>query len=81
MVLFLKADVVVSPTYVKFGEDSGVFHIINEFRNQEQQIGVLDGVRIQVSIVLTWAKGTIFFGDKEERGGLWEFGWDDASCL
>ena len=34
LVLLMKADVVVSPTYVKFGEDSGVFHIINELQDQ-----------------------------------------------
>ena len=34
LVLFSKANVVVSPSYVKLGEDSGVFHIINEFWDQ-----------------------------------------------
>ena len=36
---------------------------------------------IQVLVVLTWAKGAIFFGDEEEWRGLWRFGWNDVSCF
>ena len=46
LILLTKADVVVSPTYVKFGENSGVFHIINELWNQGQQVGISNGVGI-----------------------------------
>ena len=34
LIFFSKVDVVVSPMYVELGEDSGVFHIVNEFRDQ-----------------------------------------------
>ena len=36
---------------------------------------------IQISIVLTWAKGAIFFGDEEEQKGLWRFRGNDVSCF
>ena len=46
LVLLLKVDVIVSPMYIKLGEDSGVFHIINEFWDQGQWVGISNVVRI-----------------------------------
>ena len=31
LILFLEADVIVSPSYVKLGEYGGSFHVVNEF--------------------------------------------------
>ena len=45
-------DVVIFPLDVKFGEQGGLLHIINEFRDEEEWIGISDGVGVQVIIVL-----------------------------
>ena len=34
---------------------------------------------IQVSVVLAWAQGAVFLGNKEEGRGLWRFRQDDMS--
>ena len=37
---------------VKFGEQSGFFHIIDEFGNQGERIGISDGVGVQIAVIL-----------------------------
>jgi hypothetical protein len=34
LVFFLDSDVVISPPYIKFGEQGGILHIIDEVRNE-----------------------------------------------
>ena len=55
LVLFPNADVVISPLDVKLGEQGGFFHVINEFWDEGKWVGILDGVGVQIMIVLTWA--------------------------
>ena len=76
LVFFLNANVVVSPTNVKFGKQGRFFHVINEFRDERKWIGVLDGMGVQVSIVLARSKGPILLWYKEERGSLGGFRGD-----
>ena len=35
-------------------------------------------MRVQVSVVLTGAKRTVFLCDEEEGSSLWGFGWNDS---
>ena len=37
-------NVVISPTNVKFGEQGGFLHIVNEFWDEGEWIGISDGV-------------------------------------
>ena len=53
LIFFLDANVVISPTNVKFGEQGGFFHVVNELRDQEERIGISDSVGVQVAVVLT----------------------------
>ena len=46
LIFFLDANVVISPTNVEFGEQSGFFHVVDEFRDQGERIGVSDGVGV-----------------------------------
>ena len=46
LVLFSDANVVISPTNVKFGEQDGFFHVIDEFGDQGERIGISDGVGV-----------------------------------
>ena len=52
LIFFLDANVVIFPTDVKFGEQGGFFHVVDEFGNQGERIGVSDGMGVQVAVVL-----------------------------
>ena len=52
LVLFSDANVVISPMNVKFGEQGGFFHVIDEFGDQGERIGILDGVGVQIVVIL-----------------------------
>ena len=61
-------DVVVSPSDVKFGEDLGIFYLVDEILDQWERVGVLDGVGVDISIILAGLEGVrgILLIDKEE---------------
>lgn len=44
LILLLNANVVVTPSDVKFGEDGGVFHVINEFGDEGKRVSIANGV-------------------------------------
>ena len=46
LVLFPDANVVISPMNVELGEQGGFFHVIDEFGNQGERIGISDGVGV-----------------------------------
>ena len=73
LVFFSDMNVVVSPTDVEFGEQGGFLHVINEFRDKGEWVGIVDGVGVQVVVVLAWAKGSVLLWYKEEGGGLGGF--------
>ena len=66
------ADVVVSPSDVEFGEDLGVFHLVDEILDQCERVGIFDGVGVDVLVILAWSEGvgSILLIDKEEGGSL-----------
>ena len=41
----------------------------------------MDSVGVKVTIVLAWAKGSIFLGNEEEERGLRGFRWDNMTSL
>ena len=53
LIFLSDANVVISPTNVEFGEQGGFFHVIDEFGDQRERIGIPDGVGVQVAVVLT----------------------------
>ena len=52
LIFFSDVNVVVSPTNVKFGEQGGFFHVVNELRDQGERIGISDSVGVQVAVIL-----------------------------
>ena len=68
MVSISDADIVVSPSDVKFGEDLGIFHLVNEILDQWEGIGIFDGVGVDISVILAWLEGvrSILLIDEEE---------------
>ena len=77
LVSFLYSDIVVPPSYVKLGEDFGIFEFVDEVGDQGKGICVSDSVGVKVSVVLARSEATILFLDKEERGSLGGFGRTD----
>ena len=73
-------DIIVSPLNVKLGEDFHPLEFIDKVRNEGERVCVMDSVFVNIVIVLTGSKATIFLLDEEERGHLWEVrGADFAS--
>ena len=79
LVAFLDSDVVISPVYVKLGEDLSVFEFVDEIRDQGEGICVSDRVAIKISVVLAGSETSILFLNEEERRSLGGFGWTDLS--
>ena len=46
LIFLSDANVIISPTDVEFGEQGGFFHVIDEFRDQGERIGIPDGVGV-----------------------------------
>ena len=48
----MNVDVVIAPSDVKFREEGGILHVVNEFRDEWQIVCILDGVGVEISVVL-----------------------------
>ena len=53
LIFLSDANVVIPPMNVEFGEQGGFLHVVDEFGDQGERIGVSDGVGVQVVVVLT----------------------------
>ena len=81
LVFFVNTNVVESPSDIKLGEYHQVLHVVNQFGNKRQGVGIADSMGIQVPIILARAKRTIFLCYKEKGSGLWGLGWNNSSGL
>ena len=70
LILLSDANVVISPMNVKLGEEGGLLHVIDEFWDKGEWIGILDSVGVQIVVVLAWAKGSVLLWYEKEGGGL-----------
>ena len=70
LVSVLDTDIVVSPSYIEFGENLGVPEFIDEVGDEGEGIGVTNGMFVKVSVVLAGAKSAILLFDKEEGCSL-----------
>ena len=52
LVFFTNVDVVIAPSDVKFHEEGGILHVVDEFRDEQQRVCILDGVGVEISVVL-----------------------------
>ena len=71
LVFLLDANVVVSPTNIELGEQCRVLHIIDQLRDEGERIPIVNGVGVEISVVLAQSQGSILFGYEEKRRGLW----------
>ena len=77
LVSILDLDVVISPSYVKLGEDLGVFEFVDEVRDQREGVCISDCMAVKVLVILAGSKASILCLDEEERRGLGGFGRTD----
>ena len=64
------ANIVVSPVDVKLGEQFGILELVDKVRDEGEWVGVMGGMFVQISVVLTGAETTVFVFNKEEWGCL-----------
>ena len=79
LIFFPNMDVVISSANVELDEQGWLFHVIDEHWNEGEQIGILDGVGVQVLVVLARAEGSVLLWYKEEGGSFGGFWGDDSS--
>ena len=75
LVAFFYSDIVISPSYIKLGEDLGIFELVDEVGNQGKGICISDSVTVEVPVILARSEAAILFLDEEERRSLGGFGW------
>ena len=73
LVFLPDANVVIAPSNIKLGEQGRVLHIVDQLWDERERISVANGVGVEISIVLAWSQGSVLFGHKEKRRGLWRF--------
>src|SRR5713226_1691668 len=78
-VAFFDADVVVSPSYVEFGEEGATGEAVYGLRYERGYISVLLGPSVNRAIILDWAELPVFLFDEEEVGGVGAPGFPDSS--
>ena len=77
LVAFLNSDIVISPLYIKLGEDLGIFKFVDEVGNQGEGVCISDSMVVEVSVILARSEASVLFLDEEERGSLGGLGWTD----
>ena len=73
LVFLPDANVVIAPSNIELGEQCGVLHIIDQLRDEGKGIPIVDGVGVEISIVLARSQGSVLLGHKEKQRGLWRF--------
>ena len=81
LILLPDVNVVISPMNVELGEQGGLLHVINEFQDEGEWVGISDSVGVQVVIILAWVKGSVLLWYEEEGEGLGGFQGYNLSCL
>ena len=76
---FFDANVVVSPSYIEFGEKSAAGEAVNGLRYERGYVMVLLGPSVDWAIILDWAELPVFLFDEEEVGGVWAPRFPDSS--
>ena len=76
LVIIFNLDVVISPSYIKLGEDFGVFEFVDEVRDQGKGVCISNSMTAKILVVLAGSEASILVLDEEERRGLGDLdGW------
>src|SRR6266404_3193388 len=60
------SNIVISPSYIKLGEDVCVLHLADKIGDERQGVSISNGKFVQLSVILYRSEFTIFLFDKEE---------------
>ena len=71
LVFLSDANVVITPSNIKFSEQCRVLHIIDQLRDEGKRIPVANSVGVEISIVLARSQGSVLLGHEEKWRGLW----------
>ena len=55
LVFLSNANVVITPSNIKFSEQCRVLHVIDQLRDEGEGVSVANSVGVEISIVLTWS--------------------------
>ena len=66
LISLLNPNIVVSPSDIQFRKVAGMFQCVDEIGDSWKGVSILDGVRIDISIVLAWMEHSILLQNKEE---------------
>ena len=68
LVSILDANIVIPPLNIKFGNDLGIFDLVDEVLDKGERVGVFDGVTVDILVVLAGLEGvrSVFLVDKEK---------------
>ena len=79
LVSIFDANIVVSPSNVKLGKVPGIFEFVNKVRDEGEGVCVVDGMLVQIAVILAGVEFPVLLFDEEERGGLGRVGGTDFS--
>ena len=79
LMAILDVDIIVSPMNVELCEVVSVFQLIHKVGDEREGVGIVGGMFVEVSVVLTGVEFAVLLFDKEERGHLREVGRMDLS--
>jgi len=65
-VFSLDPDIVIPPTDIHLCKVLGSLELIHQVANKWERIGILDGVLVEISVILAGAKITVLLRDEEE---------------
>ena len=71
LVFIFNTDIIIPLVNIKFGEDFHSLEFVDEIGDEEKRVCVVNSVFVDIVIVLTGTKTTIFLFDKKEEGCLW----------
>ena len=66
----LNIDIVVPSSNIEFGEMFHILEFVNKVRNERERIGILDGVLIQIAIILVGVEFPVLLLTKK-KGKAW----------
>jgi hypothetical protein len=70
LISLFDADVVISPSYIEFGEQVVSSQVVDEVVNQWERVPVWYSPFVQVSVVLYWTELSIFLSNEKETTGI-----------
>ena len=66
LIFFPNSNVVIAPTNIKLSEQSGVFHVVDQLRDEGKRISIANSVGVEILIVLARSQSAVLLRYEEE---------------